>query len=194
MLRRALPLLLLPLLASAQGLFSGAVPEAIPTWTVVYEGNSYNAALKRDGAWIESRDVELQPGERVLIVLDEPWNEERSVATLARNLESVTLENQALRAERLKTGWERAGYELVRNQDGSMQPVIRGSHALAERARYMSSEVMADLHPPADLEVALPTTNSQASGFLQRWGLQVLVGVVGLLLFVAVLKKMVFTD
>lgn len=187
-------LLLASLIAQAAdpGMYSGAVPADVPTWRIVYEdGNEYFVGLRLGNEWYAENVFDLSPGQQITVVLDEPWNQDWTFNTMARKISSPMRETEVLRKARLEKGWRQAGYELITSDEGVIKPVPQGATQQAQRARQMSAAVMAKLNPPPDAAIDLPSDRAPA-GFFSRWGAQIAIAVVGLLLVAVILKTMVF--
>ena len=172
--------------------FFGAIPKDVPTFQIIEKGERKGyGALQLDGVWVHDLAA-LTPAKRPLIVYDTPWAPATEVARYGRFVYEPSAE--ALRMDRLKAGWRRAGYVFVDTPQGEI-PVLETDLALAERARAMAQAqqlesndgATAGVNPSADEGVAQP-------GFLTLWGGHLAVVAIALLLLIVVAKTMIFSD
>jgi hypothetical protein len=174
--------------AAPECLFHGAAPEGTATFRLAYpDGVEDWAAVRVGNEWAAGLpDIEAARG-RVELYYDTPWSSREPLLELPSRLQ-FAYEAPAVRRERLRDGWEQAGFTFIETGAGCL-PVPREELALAERARDMVAALDAAPAPdPAAGEpMAAPAAAAPAPGWLALWGPHAAVlGVGGLLLLAAV--------
>ena len=194
--------LLFMLLAQASqtdALFSGAVPQDVPTFRVSEKGGaSLYAGLKVDGAWVRDSGVDFAPTQEVEVHPDTPWAPQEPYRTLVRRLE-IAYETGAVRRERLRTSWEGMGY-VFRETPAGWRPILKDDADHADRARALVEAVRkqpaAQEAAPAGEGVSVPPPENPPAaggrGRLLALGALVL-GVGGALLWLVV-KKLILDE
>ncbi|HPO17343.1 MAG TPA: hypothetical protein PLI09_28180 [Candidatus Hydrogenedentes bacterium] len=182
--------------AANSGLYSGEVPENVPTFRITFpnDSNEYWGAFIMNNEWVTDRNALESAVKRVDIVFDTPWDPQVHHSTLLNKI-TIEYEAPALRKTRLEKGWENAGYvfiEVMENGGKVSRPILKTELELAERARAMAETLEQELHPPAPVNGSdtdpEPAPPAPKPGFLQIWGAHVALLALGLILLALILK------
>lgn len=184
--------------AAPECLFHGALPEGTPTFRVAYAGGGEDWAAVRVGSdWAAAvADITGARG-RVELYYDTPWNPREPLMELPSRAQ-FSYEAPAIRRERLRAGWDKAGYTFVEGAAGCL-PVPRAELELAERARAMTAALSAqtDLHDgQASAEGAehSPAAPAPGPGWLRLWGPHLLVVAGGGIALAAAIRFLLLAD
>lgn len=147
------------------------------------------------GFWEEKKAY--GPG-KSRVEVDEPWNPRRFEVVVESEVTEATREWRQATEQRIKKGWEAAGYVLL---DGGV-PVSAAQFELAKRAREMAGvDAPEGVDAGGDVEAEAsgaeasgaegvvttePASGAPASGFFDRWGAHI-----GLLLVAVLLTGLV---
>lgn len=141
--------MLLAQTSQTDALFSGAVPQDVPTFRVSEKGGApLYAGLKVDGAWVRESSTDFKPTQEVEVFPDIPGGPQESYRTLGRRLE-ITYETGAMRRERLRKTWEDLGY-VFRETPGGWRPILKDDADHADRARNLVEAVRRQPAPAAE--------------------------------------------
>jgi len=189
-------------LAQADEALFGNIPSNVPTFRLTLQGEDYGVvALVVGGEYWMERGTDYPTGVRPNFVFDAPWALlPPQQAPLIRSNYTLTLETPAQRRERLKNGWEEAGFTFVDTPKGQ-RAVQKSDIALAEKARASAAEVAARSNPE-NLDLAISRAVSEDTPLAaapvvpawRAWVGHVIVGLVGLLLAAAIVKKLIMDD
>lgn len=132
--------MLLAQTSQTDALFSGAVPQDVPTFRVSEKGGApLYAGLKVDGAWVRDSGADFKPTQEIEVYPDTPWSAQEPYRTLGRRLE-ITYETGAMRRERLRKTWEDLGY-VFRETPAGWRPILKDDADHADRARGLVEAV-----------------------------------------------------
>ncbi len=172
--------------------FFGDIPEDVPTFTVTLgrSGGTVKAALSTSGGYVSDPNDVPTAKEYYWVEPDTPWeaSKKRKVHLGAAD---VRYEAPIARRERLKKGWQAAGFQFVKTPSGD-RPIHSKEIAAAKRARDMAADIEAKYAQAPELgaSTAQPA-GANKPGRARQWGWHIVVVVVGLALLAAVLKAMV---
>ncbi|MBI2426006.1 MAG: hypothetical protein HYV27_24490 [Candidatus Hydrogenedentes bacterium] len=175
--------------------FYGDLVEKTQTFTLQSRrGNSEPVfgALWHDGAFVSAVD-DTAPGKKYMFVLDEPWNAPARSEIRPADFE-ISPESTGVRMQRLKQGWDSAGYELL-DIDGQKLPVHEEDKTAADRARALVESRRAEAQTAfQELDSRIPPSPAPqpaSPGFSVLWGGHAGVAIAGLLAMAAVWYYMV---
>lgn len=141
--------MLLAQTSQTDALFSGAVPQDVPTFHVREKGGPpLYAGLKVDGVWVRESGTDFGPTQQIEVYPDTPWAGQEPYRTLGRRLE-ITYETGAMRRERLRKTWEDLGY-VFRETPGGWRPILKDDADHADRARGLVEAVRRQPAPAAE--------------------------------------------
>lgn len=181
--------------AAPECLFHGAPPEGTATFRIAPPSGPEDWAAVRIGSeWAAAvADIEAARG-RVELYYDTPWLPREPQMELPSRVR-FSYEAPAMRRDRLRAGWEQAGYTFLEVEAGCL-PVLRGELALAERAREMAAAL--DAPPEADVEASADNSVLAAPesgpGWLRLWGAHAAVVVLGGVLLAAAVRFLLLAD
>ena len=177
-----------------EALFSGSVPEKVPTFQVTVRGSEpFYAGMRVNGKWVDDASTEIPPRQEVELVPDAPWQTQETYRILRSKVEAK-YETPAMRRERLHKALAAQGYSLRETGNG-WRPVRDIDMQYAERMRKMlaaSRKTAAETPVPA--AASEPVQDSAAAKTMVRryFAAMLAIPIVCLAAIVLIAKKMLF--
>ncbi len=177
-----------------EALFSGNVPENVPTFQVTVRGSEpFYAGVRVNGKWLDDPSTEVGARQEVELIPDVPWRTQDSYKILYSKVE-MKYEANAMRRDRLHKTLAAQGYSVRETASGWFP--VRDSDALyAERMRKIQTAARESAALAVPTEEVRDTAQDAAmcATMRRRWlAAMIALPVAGLVAIFFVARKMLF--